>query len=129
MNESDFTMDCTGDVVVGDTILFTEAVWGGTYQKPENLGTRTIIAEVVKDSYGVKKQQHTFTLSVINSYGVKPIQEKIKIRRKGRNVYKNGTRRLPWKCKGARTLALNEKHARGGQARAARQIRIETKQE
>jgi (S)-2-hydroxy-acid oxidase len=129
MNESDFTMDCTGDVVVGDTICYTESVWGGSYKNPENLGKRTIIGEIVKDSYGEKKQQHTFTIQVINSYGVKPIQEKLKIRRKGRNVYKNGTKRLPWACRDARTLALNEKHARGSQARTARQIRVKLKEQ
>jgi hypothetical protein len=125
MNESDFTMDCTGDVVVGDTILFTETVWGGSYQDPKNLGERTIIAKIIKDSYGEKKQQHTFTFSVIDSWGCDALTKGAKTRRKGRNVYRNGTRRLPWKCKGARTLALNEKHGRGGQARAARKIRRE----
>lgn len=124
MKKSDFTMDCTGDVVVGDTILFTETVWGGSYKEPKNLGKRTIIAEIIKDSYGEKKQQHTFTFSVIDSWGCDALTKGLKTRRKGRNIYRNGTKRLPWKCKGARTLALNEKHARGGSAREARQIRV-----
>ena len=116
-------MDCTGDVVVGDTILFTEAVWGGSYQNPVHEGKRTIIAEVTKDSYGEKKQQHTFTFRVIDSWGHNALKKDFVTRRKGRNVYKNGTRRLPWDCREARTLALNEKHSRGNQARAARNIR------
>lgn len=125
MDKSKFTIDCTGDVVVGDTILFTETVWGGSYHNISiNEGTRTIIAKVIKDSYGEKKQQHTFSLEVINSYGYKSLREKLKIKRKGRNIYKNGTKRLPWKCKEARTLALNEKHERGDIARGAREIRI-----
>jgi len=128
MNKSDFTINCTGDVVVGDTILFTETVWGGAYnKKPINEGSRTIIAEVMKDSYGEKKQQHTFSIRVISSWGYKPLREELTTRRKGRNVYRNGTKRLPWKCKGARTLSLNEKHGRGGTARAARKIRYATR--
>jgi (S)-2-hydroxy-acid oxidase len=126
MDKTKFTIDCTGDVVVGDTILFTETVWGGNYKSPINEGERTIIAEVVKDSYGEKKQQHTFSLKVLSSYGSKPLREKIITRRKGRNVYRNGTKRLPWECRKARTLALNEKHSRGNVAREARKIRIET---
>jgi (S)-2-hydroxy-acid oxidase len=129
MKESDFTMDCTGDVVVGDTICYTESVWGGSYQDPKNLGERTIIAEIIKDSYGEKKQQHTFTFTVINSWGHNALKKGLTTRRKGRNIYKNGTKRLPWACRDARTLALNEKHARGSQARAARKIRIELKEQ
>jgi len=127
MDKSKFTIDCTGDVVVGDTILFTETVWRGNYKSPINEGERTIIAEVVKDSYGEKKQQHTFSLKVISSCDFKPLRRKIIIRRKGRNVYRNRTMRLLWECKKARTFALNEKHSRGNQARALRKIRYKTK--
>jgi len=123
MDKSKFTIDCTGDVVVGDTILFIETVWGGSYRTPTNQGERIIIAEVVKDSYGEKKQQHTFSLKIIDSIGVCPLLKGIITRRKGRNVYRNGTNRLPWDCRKARTLALNEKHSRGNVAREARDIR------
>lgn len=123
MNITDFTIDCTGDVVVGDTIIFDEIVWGGSYRKPINSGKRRIIAEVVKDSYGVEKQQHTFSLKVIDSTGVYSLAKEIIIKRKGRNVYRNGTKRLPWECRESRTLALNEKYSRGNIAREARKIR------
>lgn len=126
MDKSKFTMDCTGDVVVGDTILFTETVWGGCYKNPKNLGERTIIAEIIKDSYGEKKQQHTFTFTVIDSWGCDALKKELITKRKGRNVYRNGTKRLPWKCKSARALALNEKHERG---RSARKIRVELKEQ
>lgn len=123
MNKKDFKIDCTGDVVVGDIILFTEIVWTGSYRKPVNSGERTIIAKVLKDSYGEMKQQHTFTIEVIKSYGVDPISKNSKIRRKGRNIYRNGTKRLSWECPEARILALNEKHERGDKARGIRQER------
>jgi len=130
MNKSDFTMDCTGDVVVGDTILFTEAVWGGSYPKnPINLGKRTIIAEVMKDSYGKKKQQHTFSIRVIDSWGYDALEAGLIRKRKGRNIYRMGTRRLPWKCREARTITLNEKHQRGNVARTVRKIRKELPRE
>jgi len=119
----DFTIDCTGDVVVGDTIFFTEIVWGGSYRKPINSGKRDIIAKVLKDSYGDRKQQHTFTLEIIDSVGVRALRTGLKINRKGRNIYRNGTRRLPWKCPEARDLAQNEKHNRGDEARRARDMR------
>ena len=45
-------IDCTGDICLGDTIQFTEAVFGGSYRKPRYLGDRTITAKVVNDSYG-----------------------------------------------------------------------------
>jgi hypothetical protein len=123
METNDFTIDCTGDVVVGDTICYTEPVWTGFPKNPKRLGERTIMAEIIKDSYGEKKQQHTFTIEVIRSFGVNPLEVGRRTTRKGRNIYKNGTQRLAWKCHEARSLALNEKHNRGSVARQARDIR------
>ena len=40
-----FPIDCTGDVCVGDVILFTESVIGGTHRKPLFLGERRIAAD------------------------------------------------------------------------------------
>lgn len=120
MEIADFKIDCTGDVVVGDTILFEESVWTGNYTNPVFSGKRTIIAEVIRDSYGEKKQQHTFTLKVLDSTGVSPLDKNINVMRKGRNVYKDGTKRLSWKCPEERVLALGEKHSRGDIARSTR---------
>jgi len=120
----DFTYGCTGDVVVGDIIRFTEAVFGGSYRSPRYLGDRVIKAEVLRDSYGRDKQQHTFTLRVVASSGVDPIAAGTVTRRKGRNVYRNGTVRKPWPDEAARDAARAEKHARGGAARARREARI-----
>jgi hypothetical protein len=121
---TDYNKDCTGDVVVGDEISFTEAVFGGSFKKPKFLGERTIIAKVVNDSYGSKKQQHTFTLKIISSSGYKSLEPGDKALRKGRNVYKNGTKRKLWEDESLRELARDEKHSRGGEARAKRAERI-----
>lgn len=119
-----FSINCTGDVCAGDTILFTEAVFGGSYQKPKFLGQRRIAARVLKDSYGAATQQHTFSLSVIASEGYDPLPAAATITRKGRNIYRNGTVRLPWPDEIARRAALDEKHNRGDAARARRAERM-----
>lgn len=113
-------IDTTGDVVAGDTIRFNEAVFAGSFRNPKFLGDREIIARVDCESYGAGKQQHTFSLTVIDSTGQEPIAPGVKIRRKGRNVYRNGTERLLWKDEEKRDQVREEKHARGAVARTAR---------
>ena len=129
INEMAFPIDATGDACVGDVVLFAEAVFGGGRSAPTFLGERRIAAEIVKDSYGVAKQQHTFTLLVIASDGYEPIDAGKKILRKGRNLYRRGTRRAPWAREGDRSQSLRNKHERGRNARAARQERLARKAE
>jgi hypothetical protein len=112
-----------GDVVTGDTIRFTESVFGGSYRKPRYLGQRAVRAEVTRDSYGGAKQQHTFTLRVIRSTGFECIETGKLIRRKARNVYKGEPERLRWADNVERDNVAAEKHERGGAARAARDER------
>ncbi|MDP1628879.1 hypothetical protein [Parvibaculum sp.] len=118
-----YSIPATGDVCVGDEILFSEAVFGGSFRKPKFLGEREIAARVVKDSYGAAKQQHTFTLEILASDGYQPLTAGSMTTRKGRNVYRNGTSRKPWADEAARRTALDKKHGRGDAARAARQAR------
>lgn len=115
-------LDATGDVVTGDTVLFAEGVFGGSLRQPAFEGYRWIKAEVVKDSYGADKQQHTFTLKVLGSDGHQPLKPSETIRRKGRNVYRYGTQRELWDDERKREEAATEKHGRGD---AARQTRLE----
>ncbi len=108
------SIDATGDCVVGDRVAFDRARFGGSYRRPKFAGFERIEAEIVADSYGAEKQQHTFTLrradgSLLNI--------------KGRNLYANGVWRAPWADENARRAALAEKHARGDAARAARDAR------
>ena len=117
-----YTIDCTGDVCQGDDILFSETVFGGSHRSPVALGTRRIAAAVIRDSYGAGKQQHTFTLLVIGSDGYDALRRGATIKRKGRNVYRNGVLRAD-RLDGARAAALDDKHTRGSRARAARAIR------
>jgi len=104
----------TGDVVVGDMVIFERDIFGGSWRKPKYLGTETIVAKILKDSYGDKKQQHTFTcLNLLTN-------ETFRI--KGRNLYKNGVNRAKWDNEEDRKDALEEKHSRGDRARQIRDI-------
>lgn len=113
-------LNATGDVVPGDVIRFTEAVFGGTPWKPRYLGEREIIARVLRDSYGRDRGQHTFTLEVVSSTGTEALAAGTVTQRKGRNVYRNGTERRRWDDEAARDRIAAEKHARGDKARAKR---------
>lgn len=126
-NESTFTGDalhtvpCTGDCVTGDRVAFERATFtGGSFgrfrSKPKFAGFELIVGEIVADSYGADKQQHTFTIR-------RPDGSLLKI--KGRNLYANGTWRQPWADETERHAAAAEKHSRGDIARAARAIRKE----
>lgn len=110
----------TGDVVRGDTIRFKESVFKGSFRKPKFIGEREVVAHIVNDSYGEWKQQHTFTLRILRSSGTQALKENVLTTRKGRNVYRKGTERLPWTNESARDQALDEKHKRGAEARFAR---------
>lgn len=119
-----FPLDCTGNVVAGDVIRFTEGVFSGSYRKPRFLGERTIEAKIIRDSYGGGRQQHTFTLRVIRSEGYDLLPAGQVIRRKGRNVYRNDCWRQSWADEAARAAACTEKHERGDAARTEREARL-----
>lgn len=123
IDTSIFSINCTGDVCAGDVILFAETVFGGSLRKRKRLGERRIVARIIRDSYGALKQQHTFSLEIIASDGCCALESGVKTRRKGRNVYRNGTLRQPWTDEGARRVILEDKHRRGDAARAVRQLR------
>lgn len=119
----EFEINCTGDVCVGDIIRFSEAVFAGSFRRPQHVGDRVLIARVTADSYGSNKQQHTFTLEILACEGAEPIAAGTRLRRKGRNVYRNGTLRRAWDDERERAAVLAEKHTRGDAARAARNTR------
>ena len=97
-----YRIDCTGDVVNGDRIRWSEAVFSGSHRNPTFEGERTIEAEIVADSYGTAKQQHTFSLLVVRAEGTSAPSPGERIRRKGRNIYRNGCYRAVWKNEAAR---------------------------
>lgn len=77
------------NIVIGCHITWSEAVFEGDYLKETKyIGDRINEGLVIKESYGDKKAQHTFTIEIIKSEGIQPIEISKKIRRKGRNLYK-----------------------------------------
>lgn len=74
------------DLTKNCKIEFTESVFIGKYPRANFSHERTIIGTIIKDSYGVKTGQHTFSIEVEHSDD-SSIAKGEQIRRKGRNVY------------------------------------------
>lgn len=122
MKGTESFVDACGDICIGDFILFTEKVFpkGSLLSKGSPIGERQIHAQVMNESYGEKKQQHTFTLRVIESTGTHPLEAERTYLRKGRNIHRNGCLRALWENEDLRNRALSEKHVRGEAARRKR---------
>lgn len=112
--DAEFAINCTGDAVIGDEVRFERATFSGSFRNAKFAGFETITGKIVRDSYGRDKQQHTFTLE---------LAEGGELRIKGRNLYDNRTFRKQWADESRRHEVADEKHVRGDQARAAREIR------
>jgi (S)-2-hydroxy-acid oxidase len=108
------TIPATGDCCTGDKVAFERATFSGSFRNAKFAGFELVIGEIVADSYGDAKQQHTFTLMLANG-------QKTMI--KGRNPYANGVYRQPWANEADRREVLDEKHCRGDFARSMRDIR------
>jgi len=117
--DSEYSISCTGDAVTGDEVRFERATFSGSFRNAKFAGFERITGKIIRDSYGDKKQQHTFTLLLLDGS---------KLRIKGRNLYANGTYRKQWVDESARESARDEKHDRGDSARAQRRERIENPQ-
>jgi len=116
LTNEDYTIDCTGDACVGDEVRFERAIFSGSFRKPKFAGTEIVEGKIVSDSYGKEKQQHTFTLL---------LHDGKRLLIKGRNLYRNGCKRKPWKNEDERLKVLDEKHSRGEDARTMRFYRKE----
>jgi len=114
--DDDYSINCTGDAVTGDEVRFERAVFSGSFRNPKFAGFELITGTIIRDSYGRDKQQHTFTLM---------LDDGTKLRIKGRNLYRNGVWRKPWADESQREATADEKHARGAQARAEREARMQ----
>lgn len=79
-------MDLTKDCI----IQFSEAVFTGSYPKAKFSHKRQITGTIIKDSYGNKTGQHTFTI-LVSDCDDDSIEVGSKITRKGRNVYSECT--------------------------------------
>ncbi|KAE9606761.1 hypothetical protein Lal_00026435 [Lupinus albus] len=128
--ELSFIINCTGDVCKGDFVLFRQKVYEKFDKMTRHgriLGNRTIAGRVVKESYGAAKQQHTFTVEVLWSSGVKKLPPLFPLLVKGRNLYRQKTYRQRWKNEADRVIVLSEKHRKGAAARLVRAMRQKKK--
>ncbi len=118
-----YKINTTGDVCLGDSVIYIERNWQrkaiNRFGKLANVIVNYTIVEgvVISESYGAKKQQHTFT-----------IKTKLDPRKlvKGRNLYAIGVWRKVWKNEAERLAVLDEKHCRGRAARSDRRDRIDS---
>ncbi|KAH8508473.1 hypothetical protein H0E87_010550 [Populus deltoides] len=112
---SSFLINCRGDVCKGDVVMFVQKVYSKFNKVTRHgkiLGRRTVAGRVVKESYGSAKQQHTFTVEVLWSKGVKKLPPFSPLLVKGRNIYKLRTFRQCWINEAERQKVLAEKHKR-----------------
>ncbi|KAL3366355.1 hypothetical protein AABB24_011166 [Solanum stoloniferum] len=63
---SSFVLNCKGDACTGDVVMFEQNVYemfsiASRSATGPPCGTRIIAGRIVKESYGAKRQQHTFT--------------------------------------------------------------------
>lgn len=101
----------TGDCVAGDKIKFARAVFTGPFRKPKFSHFEELKGEILKESYGAKTAQHTFTVLLDSG-------ETIRI--KGRNLYSCEVYRQKWEDESKRNEAAKEKHERGIKAKRVR---------
>ncbi|CAN8264104.1 unnamed protein product [Cochlearia groenlandica] len=117
---SSFSINCKGDVCKGDTVLFTQKVhnkYANIKTSGKVMGRRTVAGQVVKESYGTFKQQHTFTIEVLWCEGIHKLPPLYPLLVKGRNLYRLMTLRQRWANEEDRVRILLEKHTRGAAAR------------
>ncbi|RZC89950.1 hypothetical protein C5167_029020 [Papaver somniferum] len=130
---SSFVYNCKGDACTGDVVMFEQNVYemyniASRSATGPPCGTRTVVGRIVKESYGSAKQQHTFTIEVLWSKGVKLLPPLHPLLIKGRNLYKLKTMRQLWADEEMRRKVLLEKHSRGSLARSNRETRIQQKE-
>ncbi|XP_015697247.2 zinc finger CCCH domain-containing protein 62-like [Oryza brachyantha] len=130
---SSFVLNCQGDSCKGDVVMFEQNIYKRKKGAPRGVkgclcGQRTNAGRIIKESYGSKKQQHTFTIEILWSKGHKPWPPLHPLLIKGRDLYKDKTMRQPWPDEEGRNRVLQEKHARGFVARKTREVRIKEKE-
>ncbi|CAI5492190.1 unnamed protein product, partial [Closterium sp. Naga37s-1] len=126
-----FFINCTGDVCRNDVVLFNQRISTRSVSTHERKAThggyRLVAGRVVSESYGVKKQQHTFTVEVIWTSGAHALAPMTQLLVKGRVLYRHKTFRQKWPNEAERVAAIAEKHARGDEARSMREKRLASK--
>lgn len=117
MNE--YTINADNDIVQGDIIRFSKSIFEGSWKNPRYVGEEVIEAEVIKESYGQKTGQHSFTLRRLDNGQTFRIM--------GRNLYAGRPMRKEWADEKERDRVAELKHMRGDAAKMARRVEAEYK--
>jgi hypothetical protein len=112
-----FNIAADNDIVAGDIIRFSRSKFSGTWRKPKYEGEEIVEAEVMRESYGTKTGQHTFTLKRLDNGQV--------FRITGRNLYAGRPMRTQWPDEAERERIAELKHMRGDAAKMARRVEAE----
>ena len=76
------------NLLKGQIIEWTEKVFLDHGKNAIFCGERTNTGQIIKESYGEKRGQHTFTILIQASMGYQALSAGKKVCRKGRNVYR-----------------------------------------
>lgn len=76
------------NLLKGQIIEWTEKVFLGHGKDAIFCGERTNTGRIIKESYGDKRGQHTFTILILESKGYQTLLAGKNVCRKGRNVYR-----------------------------------------
>ena len=90
-------VDCTGSFISADHIRFEEAVW----RRGKRIGARLVFAEILEVEGS--EPDDWVTIEVVGCEGDFPEQPGSSIRRKRRNIERNGVTRRLWDDEDART--------------------------
>lgn len=112
---STFSVDCQGDVCIGDVVLFKQRIFEEKFDNCLRkiyplLGDRTVAGRIVNDSYGVMKQQRTVTVEVLWSTGVMPFPPLRNLRLKGQDFRALKILRQLWLDEAKRAKVFLERH-------------------
>jgi len=116
---NDYKINAGNDIVVGDVIRFSKSIFEGSWKNARYVGEEIIEAEVIKDSYGQKTGQHTFTLRRLDNGQTFRIM--------GRNLYAGRPTRKEWADEKERDRVAELKHMRGDATKMARRVEAEYK--
>ncbi len=72
------------NLTAGTIVKFEEAIFTGSYKKPKFSHTATHTVRILRESYGARRGQHSFTLEVIESTERRRGEV---FRKMGRNLY------------------------------------------
>lgn len=111
--DADYSIEATGQAVIGDEVRFQRARFAGGFKTPKLAGYDTVTGTITAETNRDKPERHTFTILTADG---------TETRITGRNLYRNGLYRKPWGDEAQRAEAIKNPEAqRADLPRIARQ--------